>query len=145
MDLLALSSFNAWLVYFGVLWALAYLVTMSSIFSPVRAVVGRQNLFLLTLIFCPTCCAFWIGLTLGGVGFFPLEMFWPYRAVVAALLSVSFSSAVMAVFFHGQSPAAAEMQALIEWMVREHPEKLPEHLRDVKETHDESTKETQDE
>jgi len=61
--------------------ALSYLVSGAVITSPVRmilATVSRKlpllvRLWLKLLIYCPLCSAFWIGLVLGLMHFYPAE------------------------------------------------------------------------
>ena len=154
MNLLALAPLNAWLVYFGVLWSVVYIITMSVIFGPVRHALGTRNYFLLQLVHCPTCISFWVGLFLGGIGFFPLDLALPVRMVLAPLLSLAFSSVMMAWLYHGHTPTEAELEMLVEHMVLKHPEKIPEFLRGElqrqqrareENTTDESPKEKEDE
>ncbi len=40
---------------------LVYLVTQSTIFSPLRKVVSKAGIFFEVLIYCPACSGFWLG------------------------------------------------------------------------------------
>ena len=54
-----------------ILWALTglgmvYLFTESAIFGPMRIAIAVQGPFWESLIYCPKCVAFWVGLALAG-------------------------------------------------------------------------------
>lgn len=128
---------NPWITYAVVVWAVTYVISMSSIGSPLRAWVGHRSWFLMNLVYCPSCTSFWVGGIVGACGLFPVDLVphaHPALAIlVAAMISGATSLATVSLLFgwvfHHTSPAHGEMQSLIEHIMLEHPEKLPEELR----------------
>jgi len=53
---------------------LVYLTTESAIFSPVRVALARRALLLETLLYCPACSGFWLGLVTSWA--WPGEVWW---------------------------------------------------------------------
>lgn len=62
---------GAWLAWAFACLGLIYLVTEASITFSVRLAVAKRSLFGLTLIYCPACSGFWLGL--GLFWLFPFE------------------------------------------------------------------------
>lgn len=65
---------SAWLTWLGLVWGSVYLVTDSVIFDPLRVLLSRWGrAYAMVLLHCPACTGFWVGLALGGLGFWPVE------------------------------------------------------------------------
>lgn len=54
---------------------ITYIITQSAIGTPVRLVVSKLGRFFAALIYCPACTGFWVGGTLGALGYKPWPMF----------------------------------------------------------------------
>lgn len=64
---------------------LTYIVTQSSIFILLRLWLNAKAQLLGTLIYCPACSGFWIGMVLGLLGAWPLPtILGPLDAAIAA-------------------------------------------------------------
>jgi hypothetical protein len=68
----------AWLAWSLAVVGLAYLVTESVILAPLRVALARLHPLAASLIYCPACSGFWIGLGLYGL--------YPSEALPAGLL-----------------------------------------------------------
>jgi hypothetical protein len=51
-------------------WGLVYIITQSSIMAGFRKNVLRGSTFVATLIYCPACTGFWVGLLFGTLGIY---------------------------------------------------------------------------
>lgn len=63
-----------------ILWGLVYIVTQSSIFAGFRQGLLQGSTFFGTLVFCPACTGFWMGLLLGVFGVYGSALSWVPRA-----------------------------------------------------------------
>jgi hypothetical protein len=73
-------------------WALftlgfVYLTTESVIFSPIRVALARRALLLETLLYCPACSGFWLGLLTSWA--WPGETSWWLRLVESAVAGLA--------------------------------------------------------
>ena len=67
--LLLLNLFRWTLLLIGIV----YLITQADIVSVPRVWFAKKNVFFLSLIYCPACTGFWVGLVLGATGLWPWE------------------------------------------------------------------------
>lgn len=86
-----MELFFHWARFVFIVWGLAYLVTQSSIMLFLRLFVLKHSRFFGTLVFCPACSGFWIGVLLGVVGLYgpalaPLSPAWFESALIATVL-----------------------------------------------------------
>jgi len=51
-------------------WGMVYIITQSSIMAGFRKNVLRGSTFVATLIYCPACTGFWVGLLFGTLGIY---------------------------------------------------------------------------
>lgn len=56
--------------YVLVFWGAVYILTQSAIFVGVRKFLLKHSTFLATLIYCPACTGFWVGLVFGALGIY---------------------------------------------------------------------------
>lgn len=63
-----------------------YVVTESSIFAPVRILLGTANPWLQMLLYCPKCVAFWVGLS---APLLALDRVWAFGLSTPAVFVVS--------------------------------------------------------
>ncbi len=76
-------SVAAWLPWALTLLGLVYLVTEAAITAPVRVALARLHPLLATLLYCPACSGFWLGLAVAWL--YPSGEPWPLRAGLSAL------------------------------------------------------------
>jgi hypothetical protein len=71
--------------YMLLLLGLVYLITQSVIMAPLRKLLTRVPL-LLTLVYCPACTGFWVGVMLGSTGLWPFGevLFIPIESGIGA-------------------------------------------------------------
>jgi hypothetical protein len=78
---------NGWLTWALVGIGLVYAVTEAAITAPVRRALAVLHPVVRTLLYCPACAGFWIGLGMGGFG--------PHPPAPLPAAAVPWASAVM--------------------------------------------------
>lgn len=85
-----------WLTWALTLLGLVYLVTEAAITAPLRILLARLHPLVATLLYCPACSGFWLGLGLAWL--YPSPEPWLVReglsAVGAMALAASWSKAL---------------------------------------------------
>jgi len=56
--------------YVLVFWGLVYIITQSAILVSLRKSLLKRSTFFATLIYCPACTGFWVGLLFGALGIY---------------------------------------------------------------------------
>ena len=80
-----------WLTWALTLLGLVYLVTEAAITAPLRVPLARLHPLLASLLYCPACSGFWIGL--GLYGLYPGEAIPTFlRAVLSGLGAMALST-----------------------------------------------------
>lgn len=69
-----------------------YLVTEASIAAGPRALIAKRSLFLGSLLYCPACAGFWIGL---GLSFYETGL-WPFLPITGWLYHLESAFVTMA-------------------------------------------------
>ena len=82
--MLVVAEYVRWAL---IVLGLVYLVTESAIFAPVRVPFARRHVLAETLIYCPSCTGFWVGLCVA---------LWSWPAFHGALSVVESGIAAMA-------------------------------------------------
>lgn len=59
--------------WLAVVLACIYVITESVIFGPFRVWLTKDSMFRRTLIYCPACSGFWVGVTFGMLMYWPMD------------------------------------------------------------------------
>lgn len=64
---------SVWIAWALLVLGFVYLFTEASIAAPYRVILSKIHWVLSTLVYCPSCTGFWVGLGLALVGINPFE------------------------------------------------------------------------